>query len=164
MTFDPSDSLIRECIIERCLVFLSVTRAGDLRGLFEPHPIKWTQKESVVNLGGLTPESVGCQLCFQLNPLVIVEIDVFVNDLPGLLHRFQFHWADGFNLQMSKEILHGSIIPAIPSPRHGREDLRIASGLEVILRTVLRALVTMQNHLFGIGKATHGLLDCRRHQ
>ena len=52
---------------------------------FRLHPIEKTKKESPRWSSGQTPGFIRCLSCFQLYPLVVVKVNVFINELFGFL-------------------------------------------------------------------------------
>ena len=82
---------------------------------------------------------------FQLYPLVVVKVDIIIDDLFGLLERRVLDSADGFFFEMSKEVLHGSIVPAIPASGHGRRDVILISEEMIRMGCVLMPLVTVED-------------------
>jgi hypothetical protein len=80
-----------------------------------------------------------------LYPLIVVEANVVVDDVLRLLVSQDFILAESFFFEMSEEILHGSIVPAISSSGHGRSDVILGGKDMIRLRSVLLPLVTVED-------------------
>ena len=102
---------------------------------------------------------IRCLSCFQLYPLVVVEANVVVDDLLRLLKGKKFVLAERFFFEMSEEVFHGGVVPAIAAPGHGGSDVILASEDKIRLRSVLLPLVTVEDQsisdlffLFGLAQ------------
>ena len=89
---------------------------------------------------------VRCLSCFQLYPFVVVEVDIFGNQLLGLFEGGQGAMAEVFFLEMREEILCRGIIPAVTPARHGgRDAILLDNDIMIRLRSVLMPLVTVED-------------------
>ena len=75
----------------------------------------------------------------------MVKVNIFVDDLLGLLESVVLDPADGFFLEMPKEIFHRGIIPAFTSFGHRGGDVILVSKDKIRLRCVLKSLVTVED-------------------
>jgi hypothetical protein len=85
-----------------------------------------------------------------LDPFIIVKVDIFIDDLVGFLKTRDRKLPQGFFLQVSEEVLHRCIIPAIAAAGHGRGDGIILSQDSIPLRSVLLPLVTKQQSRYDL--------------
>ena len=70
---------------------------------------------------------VGCLSCFQLDPFIIVKMDVFSHQLLGLLEARQREMAEIFFFEVGEEILCWCIVPAVAAAGHGGGDVILGS-------------------------------------
>ena len=112
----------------------------------------------------LAPLLKRCQFCFQLYSFVVVEVDVIVNNLLGLLEGEKLGLVNGFFFEMPKEVLHGSIVEAVSGSRHGDRDELILSEQEILMRAIGGSLVAVEGQVRRNGMMLEGLAKCGCHQ
>ena len=91
--------------------------------LFRLNPVDKTKKESPRRSNGQTPGFVRCLSCFQLYPFIVVKVNVFINELRCIRKGGLLELPQIFFLEVSKEVLHRSIVPTVAAARHGRRDV-----------------------------------------
>ena len=89
----------------------------------ELHPVGKTQNKKAPRLFGQTPYLVGCLFVFQLYPFIVVKVNIIIDDLLSLLESRVLDPANGFFFEMTKEVFHGSIIPAVAPSGHGGSNV-----------------------------------------
>ena len=78
------------------------------------NPLGQTKKESTLQaLIGQAPYLVGCLSCFQLYPLMVEKVNIFIDDLFGLLKGGGRELAERFFFEMPEEVFHGGIVPTV---------------------------------------------------
>jgi len=58
-----------------------------------------------------------------LYPFVVVERDILIDDLSGLLEGGISNMAQSFFFEVTEEVLHGGIVPTVAAPEHGGSDV-----------------------------------------
>jgi len=81
------------------------------------------KKKAALRLSGQTPDLCGCLSCFQLYPFIVEEMDIFVNDLLDLLEGQEGEMTERLLFEMSKEVFHRGIVPAVCPARHGGSNV-----------------------------------------
>jgi hypothetical protein len=77
-------------------------------------PIDETQKKKALKwLRRQTPRFIGCLSGFQLDTFIVIEMNVVINDLPSFIKAWGRKLAEGFFFQVSKEVFHRGIVPAV---------------------------------------------------
>ena len=63
----------------------------------------------------LAPQFQRCQFCFGLDTLVVIEIDVIINELPGLFEGSDLCPVDTLRFEDGEEVFSQSVIIRIPA-------------------------------------------------
>ena len=95
---------------------------------------------------GLAPLTLH-QSCFQLNALMVGEVDVIVNHFIGPFKSLWLVSVDALCFQDAKEIFSQRVVIAISTPWHRRCNAVSFSQVEISLRGVLEPLVAVELQL-----------------
>jgi len=69
----------------------------------------------------------GCLSCFQLDPLIVVKVDIFSHQMFGLFEARQREMAEIFFFEVGEEILRWGIVPTVAASGHGWGDVILGS-------------------------------------
>ena len=80
-----------------------------------------------------TPSLVGCLFCFQLYPFIVVEVNIFIDEQLSFLEGWFLELAEILFFEMTEEVFHWGIVPAVARSRHGRGDV-ILLNKDIMIR------------------------------
>lgn len=90
---------------------------------------------------------------------MVVKVNIFIDEFLCLFKGGIFEVTQVFFLEMTKEILHGSIVPTISSARHGGSNaILLSKDIMIRLRSVLVPLVTVEDKSISDLFLLHGLV------
>ena len=80
-----------------------------------------------------------------MDAFIVIELNVVINNLFSFLQTGDGKLAKRFFFQVSEEIFHGSIVPAIAEAGHGRGDGIVMDQVRIAMGSILVSVVTMQD-------------------
>jgi hypothetical protein len=67
-----------------------------------------------------------------LYPLAVVKVNIFIDQLSSFFEGGFLELAEKFFFEMSEEVFHWGVVPAVAASRHGRRDV-ILLGKDIMI-------------------------------